>query len=78
MCVEGDEAIESLIVKFKQIEKNDKMLEAYIQIINRLSLTNAESIKYIYKESEEEALIKFPGGWKSIFVNKSTFSNLFD
>lgn len=78
LFVEGNETIESLKVKFKQIEKNDKMLEAYIQIINRLSLTNAESVKYIYKESEEEALIKFPGGWKSIFVNKSTFSNLFD
>lgn len=78
LYVTGEENIESLKLKYKQIEKNDDQFKAYIQIINSLNITNAEQIKYMYKESEEEALMKFPGGWKHIFIDKNAFSGLFD
>lgn len=78
LYVKGNENIESLKFKFKQIEKNDLLLDSYIQLINKLNFTNSENIRYIYKESEEEAPMKFPGGWKNMFVNKGRFGNLFE
>ena len=74
----GNETIENLKHKFKEIQKNDKLLDAYITIINKLKLTNFEKIVYTYKESEEEALIKFPGGWKSMFIDKGALNGIFD
>lgn len=74
----GNETIESLKVKYQQICKNSKKLDTYIQIINLLNITNEEKIKYTYKESEEEALMKFPGGWKHIFINKKAFGGIFN
>lgn len=78
LYVTGSENLESLKVKFKKIEKNPKLYDAYIQLINNLKITNSENIRYVYKESEEEAPMKFPGGWKNMFYNKSTFGSMFD
>lgn len=78
LFVNGNETIESLKVKYQQICKNPTRLDAYIQIINQLNITNDEKIKYYYKESEEEALIKFPGGWKHIFIDKKAFGGIFN
>lgn len=78
LFVEGNETIESLKLKFKNIQKNPEKLNAYITIINKLNITNLERINYIYKETEEEALIKFPGGWKNIFSNNEAFGGIFD
>lgn len=74
----GSETIESLKIKFKSIQKNDKLMDAYLTIVNKIKLTHLEKIEYTYKESEEEALIKFPGGWKNIFINSESMSDLFD
>lgn len=74
----GTENIESLKNKFKTIRKNDKLLSAYITIINKLKLNNFDKIVYTYKESEEEALIKFPGGWKQMFIDKGALGGIFE
>lgn len=74
----GTENIESLKLKFKTIRKNDKLLSAYITIINKLKLNNFDKIVYTYKESEEEALIKFPGGWKQMFIDKGALGGIFE
>lgn len=74
----GTENIESLKNKFKIIRKNDKLLSAYITIINKLKLNNFDKIVYTYKESEEEALIKFPGGWKQMFIDKGALGGIFE
>jgi hypothetical protein len=78
LYVEGNETIESLKNKFKGIQKNEKLLKAYITIINKLKLNNYDKIVYTYKESEEEALIKFPGGWKHMFIDKGALGGIFE
>jgi hypothetical protein len=78
LYVNGDETIISLQQKFKAIQKNPTLLNAYITIINKLKLNNYDKIVYTYKESEEEALIKFPGGWKQMFIDKGAFGGIFE
>lgn len=78
LYVDGNETIVALKQKFKVIQKNDKLLNAYITIINKLKLNNYDKIIYTYKESEEEALIKFPGGWKQMFIDKGAFGGIFE
>lgn len=74
----GDEKIESLQLKFKKIKQNNNgIYDDYLAIANSLNLTNFEKITYQYKESEEEALIKFPMGWRKIFVNTRGLEELF-
>lgn len=67
LFVTGDESVQSLRQKFVNITKNDRLYRAYISLANNINLTNYEKISYIHKESEEEALIKFPMGWRKIF-----------
>jgi len=73
----GSETVENLKLKFKNIQKNDILYKAYINLVNKIKLSNLEKIVYSYKESEEEALIKFPGGWKNMFVDSGAFEDLF-
>lgn len=72
----GNEKIAELKAKYKKIISNEPLMKAYLSIINKMKLTNKESL-IIDEESEEETPIKFPGGWKSIFDDKSTFEDLF-
>ena len=74
----GTETIETLKLKFKNIEKNDALFKGYLTLIQKIKLSNLEKIVYKYRESEEEALIKFPGGWKNMFINHGAFEDLFD
>lgn len=78
LYINGNETVEALKAKFKIIQKNDILLNAYITIINRLKLNNLEKIEYTYKESTEEALIKFPGGWKNMFIDKRALGGIFE
>nr|DAO84237.1 MAG TPA: hypothetical protein [Caudoviricetes sp.] len=73
----GEENIQSLKQKYLGIKNNPELYKAYITIANSLNLTNYEKITYIYKESEEEALIKFPMGWRKIFDDTESLSELF-
>ncbi len=74
----GTETIETLKLKFKNIEKNDTLFKGYHNLIQKIKLSNLEKIVYYYKESEEEALIKFPGGWKNMFIDNGAFEDLFE
>lgn len=73
----GEENIQSLKQKYLGIKNNPELYKAYITIANSLNLTNYEKITYTYKESEEEALIKFPMGWRKIFDDTESLSELF-
>ena len=73
----GEENIQSLKMKYIGIKKNPELYKAYITIANSLNLTNYDKITYTYKESEEEALIKFPMGWRKIFDDTESLSELF-
>jgi hypothetical protein len=78
LFVTGNETIEQLKLKFKGIIANEKIMDAYLTIINKINFSNLEKIVYEYKGAEEEALIRFPGGWKAMFVNKDIFGGIFE
>lgn len=76
----GKETVRDLILKYKSIQRNNKLFAAYLEIINRIKLENEEYFDYICPdcESEEEAQIKFPGGWKKLFVSNQDTTGYFD
>ncbi len=73
----GTETIETLKLKFRQVQTDDKYFKDFLTVINSIKLSNLDKIIYTYLESEEEALVKFPGGWKSMFIDNTTFEDLF-
>lgn len=75
---EGNEKIESLQLKFKQIKKNEPLLKAYLTLANKMIHTNEEYIIINYLGDEEKTEMKFPGGWKNMFQSKKAFGGLFD
>jgi hypothetical protein len=77
MFISGNETIEQLKLKFKGIQANEDLLGAYLTIINKLNFTNLDRLSYEYKGAQEETLIRFPGGWKSMFINKDIFGGIF-
>lgn len=78
LYVEGNEKVESLNLKFKQIQKNEKLLQAYLTLANKMIHTNEEYLIIDYKGDEEKTDIKFPGGWKNMFIDKQAFDGLFN
>ena len=75
----GNETIRELGFKFKAIQKNEKLFKAYLTIINNIKLENEEYFDEICPScgSEEEAQIKFPGGWKKLFVTSGDTTGYF-
>lgn len=76
----GIETIREITYKYKAIQKNDELFKAYLDIINKLKLDNEETFTDICPScgSEEETLIKFPGGWKKLFISKTDTTGYFD
>lgn len=74
----GHETIEQLKHKFNNIKKDGKLLEAYVILVNNFKMDNYETIYFTHDcGSEEEAQIKFPGGWKGMFIDESSVEELF-
>jgi hypothetical protein len=76
----GDETIKQIIQKYKQISKDSSLMQEYIEIINKLKLDNFSEIDNVCEHcgSEEEAPVRFPGGWKNLFIRKTTISKYFN
>lgn len=75
----GREPIEALKNKFRNIKSNGEMLNAYVTIANLLKLDNLETIAYQHDcGSEEEAAIRFPDGWKKMFISKGAYNGMFE
>lgn len=76
----GRESIREITFKYKAIQKNEEVFKKYLEIINRLKLDNEETFIEICPScgSEEETMIKFPGGWKKLFVAKTDTTGYFD
>ena len=79
LFVTGTESMIQIKQKFTKIFNGDGvLLNSYITIANNMKLENKELIAYTCScGSEEETLIKFPGGWKNMFVDKSSFGGIF-
>lgn len=75
----GSESVMSLRKKFINLQKNEVKYRYFNNIINNLTvlLTNKETIKYIVDDNEGDCLMKFPGGWKHMFMDNSKFSDIF-
>lgn len=75
----GTETVMQLVSKYNRIKKNDALLSEYIEIINNLKLDNYDYIDNVCEhcESEEEAPLRFPGGWKQLFTGKGSTSKYF-
>lgn len=71
LFVSGNETIRDLTFKFKAIQKNSELLQAYLEIVTRLKLDNLETFDETcsYCGSMEETQLKFPGGWKKLFIS---------
>ena len=80
LYVTGKESIKELATKYKNIQKNEIQFKAYLEIVTKLKLDNTEFIdsECDHCEATEEAQIRFPGGWKNMFVNKTSASGYFD
>lgn len=75
----GKESMIQIKQKFMMIRNNGMLLNAYITIANSLKLENQDTIGYTCNcGSEEETLIKFPGGWKNMFVDTDSFEGIFE
>ena len=78
----GTESVDFLRKKFITLQKNDVKYKKLNSIVSQLQgkLTNLETIKYIVgddKDNSEVCLMKFPGGWKNMFVDNTEFSDVF-
>lgn len=80
LYVTGKETIRDLTLKYKTIQRNDGMFKAYLEIVNRLKLDNEEYFEEVCPScgSEEETQIKFPGGWKKLFISTKDTTGYFD
>lgn len=76
----GTENIKELTNKFKQIQKDEARFKAYLDIANKLKLDHLDSIETEcpHCKSLEEAQIRFPGGWKNMFVGAKDTTGYFD
>ena len=75
----GKETIKELSKKYNEIKSDEKRFKAYLEIINKLSLEHLDNVDVnCICGSEEEAPIRFPGGWKAMFVSKSSPKGYFN
>lgn len=79
LFVTGHETMESIKAKFNEIQKNGDLLDAYVKVANEFKTDNYDTITFVHKDcgSEEEAQIKFPGGWKRMFTDENDIAELF-
>ena len=77
----GTETIEALKAKFRSISRDGERLKAYVDLANNLKFDNKEVIRFTHESpecgSEEVAEIRFPGGWKRMFVGKNSYNGIF-
>ncbi len=80
LYVRGNETVKEIIQKFKQIQKDEKLFKAYIDIAVKLKLDNLDYIENTCDKcgSEEEALLRFPGGWKAMFISAEDNTGYFN
>lgn len=75
----GKESIGALKNKFRQISRDGERLKAYVDLANNLKFDNKETFIYTHDcGSEEVAEIRFPGGWKKLFIGKNSYNGLFE
>ncbi len=76
----GNETVKELIQKFKKIQSDDNKFKAYMEIAVKLKLDNLDYIETVCPVcgSLEETPIRFPGGWKNMFISKKDTTGYFN
>ena len=73
----GNESMIGLRKKFKDLQNNDAKYRTLNEIINKINLSNNEAIRYEVEGNMEDCQMKFPGGWKNMFINGGVFKDIF-
>lgn len=75
----GNETMNDIKVKFRKICKDENLLNAYTVLASKMVFSNKQEIVYSHDcGSEEEAAIRFPGGWKNMFIDTRRYMGLFE
>jgi hypothetical protein len=76
----GNETLKELYSKFQKIQSDENRFKAYLEIISKLKLDNFENIVVECPSCQaiEEAPLRFPGGWKNMFVGGASASGYFN
>lgn len=77
LFIEGNETVDNIIKRFKDIIKNDKLLNAYTYIANNLKIDNLEEIGQICSKCSAEVTteIRFPEGLSKLFSTVNISDN---
>lgn len=80
LYIRGNESVKELAQKYRDIQKNENKFKAYLEIATKMKLDNTDylTIECGNCESMEEAQLRFPGGWKSMFVSNKSNSGYFN
>lgn len=73
----GSESMIGLSKKFVDLQKNDEKYRTLNSIINKINLSNSEAIRYYVDGNAEDCQMKFPGGWKGMFINDVELDDIF-
>lgn len=79
LFVTGKETIRDITFKYKAIQRNNQLLQAYLTVINNLKLDNEETFEDTCPHcgAIEESAIRFPGGFKKLFIGTKDASGYF-
>jgi hypothetical protein len=80
LYIRGNETVKEIIVKFKALQNNENLFKAYLDLASKLKIDNLDYIEEVCPkcESVEEALLRFPGGWKNMFISKTDNTGYYD
>jgi hypothetical protein len=76
----GLESVKEITNRYSKILKDDKLFKAYMEISVKIKLENLEYFEATCPKcgSVEETQIRFPGGWKNMFISTKDDSGYFD
>ena len=80
MYVTGNETVKELLKKYNKIKQNEELFKIYLEIATKIKLDNYD---YVYATcgvcgSEEEAQLRFPGGYKKLFIGSKDSTGYFN
>lgn len=69
----GDESMKVIATRYRDLEKNQARYKRYVEIATQLKLDNLDEVDSVCDKcgAVESAPLKFPGGWKNMFVDKN-------
>lgn len=69
----GDESMKQIAQKYRAIEQDQDRYKRYVEIATQIKFDNLEEVdsKCEHCGAVESVQLRFPGGWKNMFINKN-------